>query len=183
MKSKMEIEITHFDRAGRVKSKYRQACDSFNYNFLRWLACSVAGSAVVNVIDTTNTARSISYAGIGNVIVSPGVTTSGIRVGTSGVASAPGDYTLGAMIGAGVGDNILVYGGIGNPTVETVGNTVTMHVKRSFINAGAVDITMRELDLVMNTSYNVQVLRDAVADQIIPSLDGILIDIGIQITV
>jgi hypothetical protein len=138
---------------------------------------------VVNVIDITNTARSISYAGIGNVIVAPGVTTSGIRVGTVGVLSSPGDYTLGAIIGTGVGDNLLVYGGVGSPTIETVGNTVTMHVRRSFINAGAVDITMRELDLVMNTSYNVQVLRDAVADQVIPALDGILIDIGIQITV
>jgi hypothetical protein len=180
----MEIVATHFDRDGNVKGRYSQPCDSFNYNFMRFLACSVAGSAVVAVIDTANTSRSINFAGIANVIVASGISTAGIRVGSNQTASAPGDYNLGAMITHGMADGSLVYGGQGQPNVTVVGTLVKMSLKRVFINAGSVSVSIKELDLVTNQGgYNVQLLRDAIPEQVVPSLDGITIEIIIQITV
>lgn len=180
----MRVKIIHFTRDMREGLVYEKPCDSFNYNFMRFLATSFRnGSVVANVIDTTNTARAIGYTGTLNIAATAGVTTYGLRVGTNGIASAPGDYNLGALVSHGIGDGLLAYGGVIISDPSVVGNVVTMSIKRSFINGGSTDITMRELDLVSNTSYNVEFLRDSVADQVIPSMQGITVEVVIRITV
>jgi len=181
----MKFKIAHFGgKKGRNEIEFEKSCDSFNYNFMRYLANSFANSALVNVIDTGNVSRAISYAGICNILAPAGNTVYGIRVGTSGTAAAPGDYTLGGLISTGIGDGLLAYGGVTVLVPEIEGNIIKMHLKRTFINGGTVAITMRELDVVSSTGgYNVQMLRDAFADQVIPPMDGVSVDIIIQVTV
>ena len=181
----MDVVVNHLDRDGNVKSTFTKPCDSFNYNFMRFLCNSIGASALYNFVDTGNVSRSISPGGIMQVInTSPGNTTYGIRVGTDGTASAPTDYNLLAMVPQGMGDNQLICGGMPLPTVDILVNTIKLHIRRTFINAGTVSITMRELDLVATPGgYAIEILRDAISDQVIPSLDGVAIEIVIQVTV
>jgi hypothetical protein len=180
----MHFEIAHVDNRGQIKSVFQKSCDSFNYNFMRYLAASFKGAVSENVIDTTNVSRAISYAGILNILAIAGVTAYGLRVGTVGTASAPSDYNLGGLIATGIGNGLLAYGGVTVPDPLVVGDVIDLHIKRTFINGGSTDITIRELDLVSNTGgYNVEFLRDAFADQIIPALDGITVDVVIRVTV
>jgi hypothetical protein len=184
MKIKMHFEMTHLDRNGKTKFVFQKSCDSFNYNFMRYLGASFKAAVVENVIDTGNVSRAVSYAGILNTLALPGVTTYGLRVGTVGTASAPADYNLGGLISHGVGDGMLAYGGVSIPDPDIVGSVISLHAKRTFINGGSTDITLRELDLVSNTGgFNVEFLRDAFADQVIPALDGITVDVVMQVTV
>jgi hypothetical protein len=136
-----------------------------------------------NCIDTGNVSRAISHAGIINVLTASGVAVSGIRLGTDGTAATPADCNLVALIGHGVADNVLSYGAVVAPTVDVIGDTVKLHVKRAFINGGSVPITVRELDLVAQNTYYVEYLRDAIPDQVIASFDGVTVEIIIQITV
>jgi len=151
---------------------------------MRYLGESFKGAVVENVIDTGNVSRAISYAGVLNALAAAGISTYGIRVGTDGTASAPSDYNLGGIIPHGMGDGLLAYGGVSIPDPDVVGNIISLHIKRIFINGGSTDITLRELDLVSNTGgYDVEFLRDAFEGQVVPALDGIAIDVVIQVTV
>jgi hypothetical protein len=184
MSVKMDVVLNHLDKEGNVKSTFSKPCDSFNYNFMRYIANSFGAAALFNVIDTGNVSRAISHAGLLNIITASGVTTTGIRLGTNGTTSTPADYNLGALIANGLGDGVLAYGGVIAPTVDVVGNVIRLHIKRTFINAGATGITVRELDLVSSAGgFNVQYLRDSIPDQVIPSLDGVAVEIIIQVTV
>jgi len=180
----MELVLDHLDKEGNVKSTFSKSCDSFNYNFMRYIANSFGAAALFNMIDTGNVARAISPGGYLNIITPSGDTTRGVRLGTTGTASAPADYNLLALIPQGVADNTLAYGSVVTPTVDVVGNTIRLHIKRTFVNGGSVNITVRELDLVSNAGgYNVEYLRDSIPDQIIPALDGVAVEILIQVTV
>jgi len=184
MSVKMDLVLEHLDKDGNVQSTFSKPCDSFNYNFMRYIANSFGAAALFNVIDTGNVSRAINHAGILNIITASGVATNGIRLGTTGTTAAPADYNLLALIANGLGDGLLAYGGVIAPTVDVVGNTIRLHIKRTFINAGSVAITVRELDLVSNTGgFNVEYLRDNIPDQVIPSLDGVAVEIIIQVTV
>lgn len=184
MSVKMDLILEHLDKEGNVKSAFLKSCDSFNYNFMRYIANSFGGAVLSNVIDTGNVARGISHAGYLNIITASGNAAMGVRLGTNGTVSAPADYNLVALIPNGVADNTLAYGSVVAPTVDVVGNTIRLHIKRTFINGGSVDITVKELDLVSNTGgYNVEYLRDSIPDQIIPALDGVAVEILIQVTV
>lgn len=184
MSVKMDLVLDHLDKDGNVKSTFTKPCDSFNYNFMRYLCNSFGAAAVFSVIDTGNVSRAISHGGTLNIITASGVTTTGIRLGTTGTTAAPADYNLLALIANGMGDGLLAYGGVISPMVDVVGNTIRLHIKRIFINAGATAITVRELDLVSNVGgFNVEYLRDNIPDQVIPSLDGVAVEIIIQVTV
>lgn len=180
----MHFEISHFDCLGRIQFVFRRSCDSFNYNFMRYLGASFKGAVVENVIDTGNVSRAISYAGVLNALAAAGISTYGLRVGTDGTASVPSDHNLGGIVSHGLGNGLLAYGGVSILDPEVSGSVISFHIKRTFINGGSTDITIRELDLVSNTGgYNVEFLRDSFADQIIPALDGIKVDVVIQVTV
>jgi hypothetical protein len=151
---------------------------------MRYLGASFKGAVVENVIDTGNVSRAISYAGILNILALAGVSTYGLRVGTDGTASSPSDYNLGEIASEGIGDGLLAYGSVSIPDVDVVGSVISLHIKRTFINGGSTNIALRELDLVSNTGgYNVEFLRDSFPDQIVPALDGISIDVVLQVTV
>jgi len=184
MSVKMDLVLNHLDKEGNVKSTFTKPCDSFNYNFMRFLCNSIGAGVYNNVIDTSNTARGINHGGRLDIITTAGVTTTGIRVGTVGTVAAPADYMLTGLIANGLGDGLLAYGGVIAPTVDVIGSTIRLHIKRTFINAGSTAITVREIDLVGDAGgYAVEYLRDNIADQIIPSLDGVAIEIIIQVTV
>jgi hypothetical protein len=184
MAVKMWFELSHLNRNGEVKSVFRKSCDSFNYNFMRYFAASFKAAVVENVIDTTNVSRAIAYGGILNSLAASGASTYGLRLGTVGTASVPADYNLGGLISHGVGDGLLAYGGVTITDPSVAGNVIDLHIKRTFINGGTTDITLRELDLVSNTGgYNVEFLRDAFPDQIVPALEGITVDVVIRVTV
>jgi hypothetical protein len=151
---------------------------------MRYLATSFKAAVVENVIDTTNVARAIAYGGILNSAAVSGVATYGLRVGTVGTVSAPTDYNLGGLVSHGVGNGLLAYGGMTIMDPSVAGSVIDFHIKRTFINGGSTDISLRELDLVSNTGgYNVEFLRDAFTEQIVPALDGITIDVVIRVTV
>jgi len=165
-------------------------------NFMYLLHAAFNANVNANVIDTSNTARTIgaypSYAWVGNAsAVQPayGVSTWGIQVGSNATGVALTDYKLNTQIAHGVGAGELKYSGQNVSTVVTAsGANRSFKIFRYFTNDSAGDVTIREVGIVMQptttgaTPYPVLIARDLTGDIVVTPTNAVPVEIAWQTT-
>ncbi len=157
------------------KTAINENGSSFTLNFMRALACSFAGSALVSVVDTGGTSRSIDFGGIFPMSIT-GSSHYGIVVGTGDESTVGNEHSLGEMVTPGSELGKLIHGNVSfSPTVVgDGGEDIEFEAHRSLINMAEDPITIREIGLVARRSdRNILLARDVIDPVEIPGCDGI----------
>ncbi len=157
------------------KTAINENGSSFTLNFMRALVCSFNGSALVSVVDTSGTSRSINFGGIFPMSIT-GSSHYGIVVGTDGESAVGNEHSLGKMITPGSELGKLIHGNVSfSPTVVgDDGENIEFKAHRSLINMAEDPITIREVGLIARRSdYNILLARDVIYPVEIPGYDGI----------
>ena len=137
-------------------------------NFLKLIGNSIAGSSAMQVVDTTGALRSVSPAGIMNVMAPTADISYGIVVGSDATPATAEDHAIVAPISVGDEDGNLIYGQSSCGAVEVVGSTIQLHVVRGVINMGEVPVTIREAAMICIVGgYNTLIIRDAFDDYVV----------------
>ncbi len=156
----------------------------FSPNFLKLMGNSIVGSSAMEVVDTTGALRSVSPAGIMNVMAPTADISYGIVVGSDATPATAEDHAIVAPIPVGDEDGSLIYGQTSCGAVEVVGSTIRLNVARGVINMGEVPVTIREAAMICNVGgYNILLIRAAFDDFVVPPGEGANIDIVLQTTV
>jgi len=154
------LEVTVRDRTGKVVRRIRRESKSFVKNFMNILHSLFTG-ADISIVDTYGTSRTIPYAfkDVDNyltettVLAPEGNDLIGILVGSGTTPPTPDDYSLESKIPHGDGDNQLHYYDVVVSNVLISGNEMAIEIERSFDNNGTVDVTVREVGLVLEIDY------------------------------
>lgn len=156
----------------------------FSSNFLKLMGNSIAGSSAMEVVDTTGAHRSVSPAGIMNVMAPMADISYGIVVGSDATPATAEDHAIVAPISAGDEDGNLIYGQTSGGVVEVVGSTIQLHVARMVINMGEVPVTIREVAMICKVGgYNILLSRNVIDPIEIPPYDGVNVTITHQTTI
>ena len=153
----------------------------FSSNFLKLMGNSIVGSSAMEVVDTTGARRSVSPAGIMNVMAPAADISYGIVVGSDATPATAEDHAIVAPIPAGDEDGSLIYGQTLGGVVEVVGSTIRLRVARGVINVGEVPVTIREAAMICKVGgYNILLSRNVIDPIEIPPYDGVSVTITYQ---
>ena len=168
------IELTLYESDGTVKDVFICPFRSFTHNFARTIMSRsyVVGATTVNLIDTGGTLRTqASYNNLWgfNAPAPANTSTYGIQVGASGSATATASLmsnALSGLINHGTTAGTLQY------SIQTFDSSLTeisgsymWSTSRTFTNASAANVNVKEVGLVSNTynsSYKILYARDVV---------------------
>ena len=128
-----------------------------NSNFKN-LAGSIISSA--GYFNWNATGSFIAVAGAGDI-------TAGVVVGSGSTVVTNDDYKLATIITHGSGSGQLFYDEITFPPIITVGNTVTIPVKRVIQNTSSGAVTIQEIGLYVRGQSTIMILRDILSPQVV----------------
>ena len=155
---KVSYEIVVEDKNGKKLKSVKSEARSLLRNFLEWIASGLFSQAR-GLTDTSGVSQIISAyvepsTGVSVELVNmdceadAGNDDYGIVVGVGSDPVSPSDYALSSKIAHGTASGQLQYGECSFEVLETVGQTVSVKVKRAFTNGSGADITIYEIGLI-----------------------------------
>jgi hypothetical protein len=163
---KTTFTVSISDASGKVVKSYTRPSDSYVYYFAEMLYCIASTNSPLNIPDTSNTLRTLTY-NQGTYLNSNGSgSNAGIVVGTGTNAVALTNYALQTLIANGNGAGQLNYGAGTISTTSTTGTTRYFTISRTFKNNAAGSITVNECGIycmATSTPYYFMWVRDLIS--------------------
>lgn len=174
MKTEVWVGVDAIAHDGTARRVVDRKSDSFVQNFMKAMACSFDGSALLPVIDTGGVERNINFSGTFPTGALATQDHFGLQVGTNDTVTTGNEYALGSQVANGNGTGFLVHGPMSFSSTQAGPTTIEFSMGRSFINLSTEPITIREIGLVSRISgYNILMIRDVVNPIVVPVNDGI----------
>jgi len=198
---KAYITIVVKDKNGKTIYRKRMASRSWVGNIMGLISALLSGATVsastysrylgaarADLVDTTGTARGITFAssdsGVRFGAVAPeGDSSFGIVVGTSGAVVSLDQYNLVSPIPHGVGSGQLYYYSV-SITPLSKDNVWRLQISRTLMNQSGSNITVYEVGLIIRLPYGVSPTSPAnflLARDVIPG--GVTVPNGASLTI
>lgn len=180
-------EITVYGTDGKVRQVIKEDAKCYVQNFLRMfnyffknsLYYSMGMPSYYTTLVNSNfknlSGSIISSAGYFNwngtgsfiAVAAAGDISDGIVVGSGSTVVTNDDYKLATIITHGSGSGQLSYDEVTFPPITTVGNTVTIPVKRVIQNTSSGAVTIQEIGLYVRGQFTIMILRDILSPQVV----------------
>lgn len=181
MNIKMFLNFKEYNKEGVLIREKEHLANSLLKPFLAPIICQFRGTAEVNIVDTTNTARSVA-SGASYYYSNPS-----IIVGTGTNAVSFSDYNLQTGIANGTAAGQLVYGPmIVDGALTVSGSDCYFLTARSFTNSSGSDITIHEVGLtsrIANSSTQYFLIDRTLSAYTIANGNSVIITYKIMISV
>ena len=169
------LTVTIRDKNGEVTKHYHRRCHSFVKQMLQLLEVHHRGVGIANILDTSNTARTVmSSTNHFKIEGGIGIVTKGIVVGSGLAAEANTDYALQTLIAHGVGAGQLSYQAVSFTTTAIVGANVDFIITRVLTNGSGGNVSVNEIGLYCAADDSIGTTRYfCIIRDVLPSTDVI----------
>ena len=158
------IQVAEGDKV--IKKTGKRRCHSFLKQFAQYMLFHNSLNGSMTMLDTSNTARSLTTPFNLATLADSGTVTYGLVLGSNGTAVTVSDYKLNTLIAHGTSSGQLQYSAcvVGAPTWDATTNYFTF--TRVFTNGSGGNVTVAEIGLYAIATYTYCMMRDVLASPI-----------------